>query len=89
MAATGTNHGTIGPAQSLDELIATVSIREVADGLNEGIWQVWRVLLHVNIIPNGCDIYSLEPQRGPGLCSEKWEITGARVGIGSAVSLWA
>ena len=56
--ATRASNGAISPAKVLDELKATVGIREVADRFDEGIWQAWRVVLHELIIPGGCDIYS-------------------------------
>jgi hypothetical protein len=53
MVAAEAGNGAIGPAQTLDELEATPGVSEVTDSLNEGIWQVWRVVLHALIIPGG------------------------------------
>src|SRR5665213_426016 len=56
-ATTRARNLTVRPAEGLDELEATVSVREVADGLNEGIGKVWSRVLHDLIFPGGCDMY--------------------------------
>jgi len=66
VVAAGAARDSVSPSQALYKLEATLGVREVTDRLDEGVWQFWSRVLHGNIFPNGCDIYSF----GTSKCSK-------------------
>src|ERR1039458_4943900 len=62
--ATGAHDRTVRPAQTLDEVKATVQIGEITNGFDARIGKVWSCVFHTLILPNGCDMYVSPLTRG-------------------------
>ena len=59
VAATGAHNNAIGPAKAFDKLKTAALFREVADSLDQRVWEFGSGVLHESIIPGVCDMLSV------------------------------
>jgi hypothetical protein len=57
VATTRADNDAISPTKAHNEVKATVGVREVTNGINEGIREVWRVVFHNNIFTEEHHVY--------------------------------